>query len=95
VDPTPLPLMARKMRLGTLLKRYDHGSLRYSEPFRDAEKLLRECSQRGLEGIVSKRKDAPYRSGRCDWVKVKCARWRGEQGSRRFVRSASPRPAER
>ena len=61
VDVTPLPLMARKMKLGTLLKRYDHGSLRYSEPFADPEKLLRECSRRGLEGIVSRKKDAPYR----------------------------------
>ena len=76
VDLTPLPLMARKMKLGTLLKRYDHGSLRYSEPFSDPEKLLLECSRRGLEGIVSKRKDAPYRSGRCDWIKVKCAHWK-------------------
>ena len=76
VDLTPLPLMARKMKLGTLLKRYDHGSLRYSEPFTDPEKLLRECGRRGLEGIVSKKKDAPYRSGRCDWVKVKCAQWK-------------------
>jgi bifunctional non-homologous end joining protein LigD len=75
-DLTPLPLIARKMKLGTLLKRYNDGSLRYSEPFRDPEKLLRECSRRGLEGIVSKRKDAPYRSGRCDWVKVKCAHWK-------------------
>ena len=76
VDLTPLPLMARKMKLGTLLKRYDHGSLRYSEAFSDPEKLLRECGRRGLEGIVSKRKDAPYRSGRCDWIKVKCAHWK-------------------
>ena len=76
VNLTPLPLMARKMKLGTLLKRYDHGSLRYSEPFTDPEKLLRECRRRGLEGIVSKKKDAPYRSGRCDWAKVKCALWR-------------------
>jgi ATP-dependent DNA ligase len=30
-----------------------------------------------LEGIVSKRRDAPYRSGKqCGWVKVKCATWR-------------------
>ena len=76
VDLTPLPLMARKMKLGTLLKRYDHGSLRYSEPFTDPEKLLRECSRLRLEGIVSKKKDAPYRSGHCDWIKVKCAQWR-------------------
>jgi ATP-dependent DNA ligase len=30
----------------------------------------------GLEGIVSKKKDAPYRSGIGDWIKVKCATWR-------------------
>jgi ATP-dependent DNA ligase len=31
-----------------------------------------EPQQLGLEGIVSKRRDAPYRSGRCaDWTKVK------------------------
>jgi hypothetical protein len=30
-----------------------------------------------LEGIVSKRRDASYRSGKqCGWVKVKCATWR-------------------
>jgi bifunctional non-homologous end joining protein LigD len=31
----------------------------------------------GLEGIVSKRIDAPYKSGRrSQWIKVKCACWR-------------------
>jgi ATP-dependent DNA ligase len=30
----------------------------------------------GLEGIVSKRRDFPYRSGAADWVKVKCLTWR-------------------
>ena len=31
----------------------------------------------GLEGIVSKRRDAPYRAGKkCDWIKVKCDAWR-------------------
>jgi ATP-dependent DNA ligase len=30
-----------------------------------------------LEGIVSKRRNAPYRSGKqCDWIKVKCETWR-------------------
>ena len=76
VDLAPLPLIARKMKLGTLLKRYDHGSLRYSEGFSNPEKLLTECRRLGLEGIVSKKKDAPYRSGRCDWIKVKCAQWK-------------------
>ena len=31
----------------------------------------------GLEGIVSKRRDFPYRSGsQSDWIKVKCDGWR-------------------
>ena len=29
-----------------------------------------------IEGIVSKRKDAPYRSWKCDWIKVKTRAWR-------------------
>jgi bifunctional non-homologous end joining protein LigD len=81
-DMRPLPLVARKLKLGTLLKRYNHGSLRYSEGFSDAEKLLTECRKLGLEGIVSKKKDAPYRSGRCDWLKIKCAQWKEENKDR-------------
>ena len=34
------------------------------------------CEERGIEGIASKRKDAPYRSGKCDWIKVKTRAWR-------------------
>jgi ATP-dependent DNA ligase len=31
----------------------------------------------GLESIVSKRRDFPYRSGdQSDWIKVKCDGWR-------------------
>jgi bifunctional non-homologous end joining protein LigD len=56
--------------------------LRYSENFRDAEKLLKECRRLGLEGIVSKKNDAPYRSGKCDWVKIKCAQWKEENKNR-------------
>jgi bifunctional non-homologous end joining protein LigD len=41
-DMRSLPLVARKLKLGTILKRYNHGSLRYSEGFRDPEKLLSE-----------------------------------------------------
>jgi ATP-dependent DNA ligase len=34
--------------------------------------MFREACARGLEGVVSKRRDKPYRSGKCaDWVKVK------------------------
>ena len=51
--------------------------LRLSETFNDGPKLLAAAERMGLEGIVSKRRDAPYRSGkRSDWIKVKCATWR-------------------
>jgi bifunctional non-homologous end joining protein LigD len=34
--------------------------------------LAHHASKLGLEGIVSKRRDSPYRSGRStDWVKMK------------------------
>ena len=40
----------------------------------DGETLFRHACQLGLEGIVSKRKDSVYRSGRSlDWLKMKNA----------------------
>jgi bifunctional non-homologous end joining protein LigD len=81
-DLRGLPLVVRKMKLRTLLKRHGDGALRYSESFADAEKLLGECRRLGLEGVVSKRKDQPYRSGKCDWIKVKCAQWKEDNRNR-------------
>ena len=38
----------------------------------DSEIVFRHACKLGLEGIVSKRKDSPYRSGRSpDWLKMK------------------------
>jgi len=35
------------------------------------------AEERALEGVLSKRRDAPYRSGECrDWRKVKMQVWR-------------------
>jgi ATP-dependent DNA ligase len=51
--------------------------VRASEVFEDGAKLLDVAEEMKLEGIVSKRREAPYRSGECrDWVKVKTAAWR-------------------
>ena len=37
---------------------------------------VKAAAEHGLEGIVSKRFDAPYRSGnRSGWTKVKTPRW--------------------
>jgi bifunctional non-homologous end joining protein LigD len=69
------PLLARKERLESLLVGPgDKGALRYSEHFvAPGETMLRQACRMGLEGVVSKRAGAPYRSGRGkDWIKSKC-----------------------
>ena len=81
-DLRPLPLVARKQKLEALLRRHEHRYVRYSEPFKNGEQLLAECRTRRLEGIISKRKHAPYKSGKCDWTKVKCAQWKEENKDR-------------
>src|SRR5690606_24566626 len=49
--------------------------LRFSEHFDDdGELVLRHACQLGLEGVVSKRGDGTYQSGRNkDWIKSKCS----------------------
>ena len=38
----------------------------------EGEMVFHHACRLGLEGIVAKRRDRPYRSGRCaDWIKVK------------------------
>jgi bifunctional non-homologous end joining protein LigD len=71
------PLVKRQARLRMLLERFACPAVSLSEPFEEGLALLRVAEERGLEGIVSKRRDAPYRSGECsDWRKVKTAAWR-------------------
>jgi bifunctional non-homologous end joining protein LigD len=67
------PLIERKERLARLIGEGD-GPLRYSEHFVEPGKtMLRHACRMGLEGVVSKRADAPYESGRSlDWIKSKC-----------------------
>ena len=69
------PLTERKERLQQLLsKAGDDARLRFVEHFEDGgEAVLRSACRLSLEGIVSKRGDAPYVSGRTNtWVKSKC-----------------------
>lgn len=69
------PLLARKERLEELLKAAEADSpLRYSEHFIEpGQTMLRHACRMGLEGVISKRAEAPYRSGRGrDWIKSKC-----------------------
>jgi ATP-dependent DNA ligase len=59
------------------------GTLRFSDDFADPEKLLEAADRMLLEGIVSKRADQPYRSGKNPgWVKVKTKAWHAANGDR-------------
>jgi bifunctional non-homologous end joining protein LigD len=77
-DLTRSPLKLRKDLLEKILSRESAGevapALRYSGHWIGrGEALYRESCRMGLEGIVSKRADQPYRPGRGrDWLKVKC-----------------------
>ena len=70
-------LIARKTVLGTVLKSLDKAGtarIRFVDHFDMAgEAVLRSACKLSLEGVVSKRLSAPYKSGRGDdWVKAKC-----------------------
>ena len=74
-DLRGLPLADRKARLKAVLTRSKVPKrLRYVEHFTSSGGALLEGACRmQLEGIVSKRLDAPYQSGRSDtWTKAKC-----------------------
>ncbi len=68
------PLLSRKAALETLLAASD-TPLRYSGHFEeDGAVFLEHACRFSLEGVVSKLRDAPYRSGRGNqWLKSKCA----------------------
>ena len=74
-DLTQEPLVARKAALERLLKGAGKtGRIRYTDHFNEDGRLIfKHACEMKLEGIVSKRRDASYRSGRTDnFVKVKC-----------------------
>ncbi|WP_312017207.1 RNA ligase family protein [Bradyrhizobium jicamae] len=72
-DLRKLPLHLRKTNLARILARRIDGI--HLAPFEQGEigpDLYRHACLMGLEGLVSKRRDRPYRAGRSkDWVKVK------------------------
>ncbi|HVJ54232.1 MAG TPA: DNA ligase D [Aliidongia sp.] len=69
-----VPLIERKRLLEKLLADQT-GKLRFSASFdEDGDVILQHACRLSLEGLVSKLRDAPYRSGRGkDWVKSKCS----------------------
>jgi bifunctional non-homologous end joining protein LigD len=77
VDLCPLPLSKRKDLLADVVRHAGVDCLQLVATFPDGAKLLASAERMKLEGVVSKRRGAPYRSGECkDWRKVKTAVWR-------------------
>lgn len=72
-DLRALPLIERKERLARLVPETARGVVRRSEHVRgDGASFLDAAERLGLEGLIAKRADRPYRGGRgTDWVKVK------------------------
>lgn len=78
-DLTGAPLEARKEALSALLGRArgkEASVVRYSQHVPGhGEEFFRSACGMSLEGVVSKRRDAPYEPGRSrSWLKVKCVK---------------------
>lgn len=73
-DLRKLPLVKRKEILRKVLP--ETGPLRYSEHFeKNGEALYEQVVKLGLEGIMAKKADSPYRTGRSsDWLKIRADR---------------------
>jgi DNA ligase D-like protein (predicted ligase) len=84
------PMLERKARLRQLLT-FD-GPIRYTPHRRKGgEEYFAEACRKGWEGLIAKRADAPYATGRTDrWLKFKCEAgqelvvvgWTDPEGSR-------------
>jgi bifunctional non-homologous end joining protein LigD len=75
-DLRPFPLEERKRRLRKLLGA-KHGILRFTEHVDGSgDEVFAQACALGAEGIISKRRDAPYQSGArsADWQKIKCVK---------------------
>ncbi len=72
-DVTGMSLDERRHMLEDLLAG-ESGAIRLSKEVEgDGAAFLAQACELGLEGIIAKRRDAPYRSGRGgEWQKIKC-----------------------
>ena len=74
------PLIERKKLLQRFISRGAKGRntplIRYSEHWIGrGEEIFAEACKTGLEGVIAKRVDEPYRSGRNhSWLKIKCSK---------------------
>lgn len=69
-------LADRKRLLADVLAGHAAGRVQYVEHIEGSgDEFYEQCCHMGLEGILCRRSDRPYRAGRsADWIKVKCRR---------------------
>ncbi|MDB5888595.1 MAG: ligase, partial [Rhodocyclales bacterium] len=74
-DLRSVPLVQRRDFLKSLFKKGSVPTVRFSEAFEQpAADLIASACHSGLEGIIGKRKTAPYVSTRSpNWIKLKCS----------------------
>ncbi len=74
VDYRPVPLEQRRATLQEILKDRPSEHVRFSNELgNDPDGVLAAACKIGLEGIIAKRRDAPYVSRRSpNWAKLKC-----------------------
>ena len=75
-DLSRVPLIERRALLQAIFRDVESDKLRFSENV-DApvEQLLESACERGLEGLIGKKPNAPYASTRSlSWIKWKCTR---------------------
>jgi len=91
-DLRDLPLVERKKRLRKLIEKSESPSIMYAQHVRGkGTALYKEICRRDLEGIVAKRKDAPYTST-AQWLKVMNPRYTQHDGRHEmFTKFRGPR----
>ncbi|MGI8835960.1 MAG: hypothetical protein ACR2H4_04910 [Pyrinomonadaceae bacterium] len=84
LDLTQCPLVSRKATLKKILPKQNTARVRYTDHIvGEGERLFAELEKRRLEGMVAKRSDSLYVSGRTRaWLKIKTAAGREEMRKR-------------
>ncbi|VTU15263.1 Putative DNA ligase-like protein/MT0965 [Variovorax sp. PBL-H6] len=74
LDLRDVPLASRREALRQLFEQHEDGIVRFSQSFDVLPgQLLDAACRMGMEGIIVKRADSPYTSGRTEtWLKLKC-----------------------
>ena len=74
IDLRPARLLDRKKALSRIIGKAPKGRFLYADHVElEGSAVHRRACEMGLEGVVSKLRDAPYRSGRTEvWIKTLC-----------------------